>query len=619
MSEFSPTYQVYYYDQSGEYSKYKQSDDKETALDYLAEAKGMNFKEAHIQLSFKKGGSVPDSILASISPVLPIFKAGGKTAKYKFKVRFHLGRGENYMKWKIEDVENKTDKFYDPEKVNLVLSDCKLTNQPTTANKIFTGQMNKAPIAYVQCNEVSVIEKDDQIRYNPRVAPNWINKEQDNIDNTSYDQVVSEGRSLFAEKDGNKFEIGGFIDLSPQSLNNGFNVTFNDGGKIDTLNSLKIALKYADEKDIYSLQNQIDKLEAPNKEIKVPEEYTGNTSQLLLFTEVTDIPILTPENVAYQIRLDREKEAEPKLTMLSFGGGQDSYCILYKMIKDKEFRKRYAPNDFFVCMSDTGNEFPYTYKAVKEAKKLCEENGIHFKFLKPDDGYHTPAWPNLTFNLKKNDTILSASMGVKACTANLKISPVDKYMYEYMCDLYGYPKTYGKADLKLYEKEFKTKVRVIIGFAKDEEMRVIKTIQNMNKLAKWKQKHVQFCFPLIEEGITRQLAQDIIGKYHEYIVPPSNCMLCFYQGDQELIWLERNHPEQITEWIKLEKAKVDKSRNAGVPDNKNKGVFGALLLPAKLEAAKNKIDKQGVKLGDYTDEQLWEYKMSHGHCVKSNF
>jgi hypothetical protein len=35
--------------------------------------------------------------------------------------------------------------------------------------------------------------------------------------------------------------------------------------------------------------------------------------------------------------------------------------------------------------------------------------------------------------------------------------------------------------------------------------------------------------------------------------------------------------------------------------------------------AKDKKDSNGVRLGDYTDEQLWEYKMSHGHCVKSSF
>ena len=55
----------------------------------------------------------------------------------------------------------------------------------------------------------------------------------------------------------------------------------------------------------------------------------------------------------------------------------------------------------------------------------------------------------------------------------------------------AYPKTYGKKDLEIVSNEmFRSKVRVIIGFAKDEEMRVIKTIQNMKaSLQAWKQKH----------------------------------------------------------------------------------------------------------------------------------
>ena len=197
MSEFKPTYQIYYYDAAGDYTKFKETIRKDEAFEFLDEAKANKLNQAHIQLSFKKGGSVPPALSNVLRPVMPSFKTGGKTAKFKYKVRFHLGRGENYMKWKIENTENKTDKFYDPEKVHLILKDCKLTNQPTTANKIFTGKMNKAPIAYVQCNSVDIIDKNDQIRYNPRVAPNWIDKKENNLDNSTFEQVVSEGRRVY--------------------------------------------------------------------------------------------------------------------------------------------------------------------------------------------------------------------------------------------------------------------------------------------------------------------------------------------------------------------------------------------------------------------------------------
>ena len=331
--------------------------------------------------------------------------------------------------------------------------------------------------------------------------------------------------------------------------------------------------------------------------------------QLAMFEKVTQPKVkLTPDEVAVFLRKERESEQEPQLTMFSFGGGQDSWCMLLKFIHDPEFRKRYAPHDLVICMSDTGNEFPWTYKAVKEAEKLCKEQGIAFKFLTPDMGYHTPGWQTLKANLKRNKVILGAAMGNKACTLSLKIGPVDKYMHEFMCNLYGFKDKREKTGWDLYHQKFGVKARVIIGFAKDEEVRAIKSDKLHESLPKWKQKYIQYAYPMLEEGWNRAAAQEIITKYRE-LMPPSNCMICFYQSDQELVWLERNHPEEFYEWVEMEKAKLD--RYAGkVP--KNYGVYGTITLLQKLAKAKEKY-------GHMTDAELWEYKMSHGHCVKSAY
>jgi hypothetical protein len=45
---------------------------------------------------------------------------------------------------------------------------------------------------------------------------------------------------------------------------------------------------------------------------------------------------------------------------------------------------------------------------------------------------------------------------------------------------------------------------------------------------------------------------------------------------------------------------------------KNYGVYGTITLTEKLDQAKKKY-------GHWSDEQLWDYKMSHGHCVKSSY
>lgn len=344
---------------------------------------------------------------------------------------------------------------------------------------------------------------------------------------------------------------------------------------------------------------------------------------------------LTPEEVRIRLTELRESEPEPQLTMLSFGGGQDSFSMLYSYIHDPEFRKKYAPKDFLVVMSDTGNEHPHTYKAVKEAEQICKKHNIHFKLITSDMGYHTPSWPDLKTNLKKNSSILSATMQSKPCTPNLKINVVDKYMYHYMCELYGFEELDNKKSWEFYREKFKTKARVLIGFAKDEEMRAVNSIRNHQFLPVWKKATMQYVYPLLEEGWNRESAQEIIKKYHPYVMPPSNCMICFYQSDQELLWLEHHHPEELNEWIEMESAKRQKTIE-DMPKvremmeaetdlenkeklikklksmEKNYGVYGTLTLPEKLKRAKEKY-------GHMTIEQLNEYKMSHGHCVKSSF
>ena len=78
---------------------------------------------------------------------------------------------------------------------------------------------------------------------------------------------------------------------------------------------------------------------------------------------------------------------------------------------------------------------------------------------------------------------------------------------------------------------------------------------------------------------------------------------------QELVWLDRFHPKEMKIWIELEANKI--RHNINQP--KNYGASGnSKLLPQRLEEAKKEF-------GNWSDEQLNDYKMSHGHCVKSKY
>ena len=524
-----------------------------------------------------------------------ILKTGGSLGdKRNYRVRFHLGLGKNFMHWKIEEINPRKDFFYDPKEYQLVMSDCKLTNRPKTALKIFMGEMDKAPIAFIECRNISVIEGGDviipevseRIFYNPRKSPYWLDEKGNIIDNSEFDVLFTYKTSVYVKVNEKTYEVGGWLDENGYSASHV--ATFKTGGKTEEKSTCEFTPVMA-----------------------------KNGNQILLFSEVNDLGI-TKENVREFLRKQTEERTSPQLTVLSFGGGQDSFAMLYLYLRDPEFRKRYAPKDFIVVMSDTGNEHPHTYKAIEKARRLCELNGIHFAFLTNDMGFHNPGWMSLKDNLKRNSTILSASMQRKSCTGSLKIQPLDKYVYKYICDKYGYPyQPHGKKSLALYEHQFRTKVRILIGFAKNEETRAYKSVIGFPKLPDvWKKKYFEYTYPLIEEGIDRQKAIDIIAENSKEVIYPSNCMICFYQSDVELVWLERFHPEEFEEWVEMERAKLEKFADREV----NYGVYDKVTLTEKLRMAKLNSDKTmfgGKPYGEYSDEELWEYKLSHGHCVKS--
>lgn len=296
-----------------------------------------------------------------------------------------------------------------------------------------------------------------------------------------------------------------------------------------------------------------------------------------------------------------------KLTVLSFGGGQDSTAILYQLINNLEWYERYVSNDLIVIMSDTGDEHPRTLVHVEEVKQHCEDFYIPFFHIKPEMGYHSPSWQSLTEQWAKSNSIGSVAL-LQACSDQLKIRPIYKFLGQYLVDQYGCKKS-PRLDVT-YDDFCKKngKIRMLLGFADGEEKRVAKP-------SKWDPKYRLRCiqkeFPLIDYNIDRQGAQKIISDLGYKVPPPSNCMRCFYMSKQELIWLYRNYPDIYHEWVAAEKRKMDDSRRRGISDKQNKGVFGDITIPEQLKKA---MDKHG----HLTNEELEHYKMNHG-CVKSKF
>ena len=131
----------------------------------------------------------------------------------KIKVRFNLGKGKNYMKWKIW---SKTGvEYHSPADVQLIMKGCQLKNNRKTAEKIFNGE-NKDVCAWVVCDSIEIrfenFEKvwaKDKLSYNPRKQPYWVWNNWD-VDNKRINEIITIDYGMHAVvegslKDKNKF------------------------------------------------------------------------------------------------------------------------------------------------------------------------------------------------------------------------------------------------------------------------------------------------------------------------------------------------------------------------------------------------------------------------------
>jgi hypothetical protein len=121
-----------------------------------------------------------------------------------FKVRFHLGLGDNFMKWRVENMNTNEVQFFDPQVYSIKMNDCKLHNQRGSAEKIFDGGY-KTVCAWIMASRIQLLIGDSgdnipvskRLMYNPRVTPNWTDSKNTNIDKKEFKSLVTCGKKLF--------------------------------------------------------------------------------------------------------------------------------------------------------------------------------------------------------------------------------------------------------------------------------------------------------------------------------------------------------------------------------------------------------------------------------------
>lgn len=93
--------------------------------------------------------------------------------------------------------------YYEPEDVVLVMENCKLRNQPTTAKRIFDGA-DKTVCAWIECDSVTIVPKADApvdhvvgyLNYNPRHNPYWTVNFGAKADGKVFDHLITQGKRV---------------------------------------------------------------------------------------------------------------------------------------------------------------------------------------------------------------------------------------------------------------------------------------------------------------------------------------------------------------------------------------------------------------------------------------
>lgn len=119
----------------------------------------------------------------------------------KCKIRFNLGRGPRYKKWKISYFDKTVD-YYEPNEIVLLMHNAKLISNKQQALTINLGG-NKSVCAWVECEKVEILKEGfdlnrypEPINYNPRVLPHWEREEMD-IDNKQFNALITMGTKIY--------------------------------------------------------------------------------------------------------------------------------------------------------------------------------------------------------------------------------------------------------------------------------------------------------------------------------------------------------------------------------------------------------------------------------------
>ena len=129
----------------------------------------------------------------------------------QFKIRRNLKKGAEYgfFQVSVSDTNSKLGKtieMVNPDTHSIVMSGCTLWNVKGTSTRIYEGAY-KERCAWIVCDDYVLMPQSDvdsdvanplnELVFNPRLSPTWLDAEMNDVDKNQYDSIVTVNKELF--------------------------------------------------------------------------------------------------------------------------------------------------------------------------------------------------------------------------------------------------------------------------------------------------------------------------------------------------------------------------------------------------------------------------------------
>lgn len=203
---------------------------------------------------------------------------------------------------------------------------------------------------------------------------------------------------------------------------------------------------------------------------------------------------------------------------LCYGGGVDSTAMAILTATRREFAQ-WKPDA--ITMADVGAEKRATYEFIPVFDEWLRRHDMPGITMVRYEPVRAP-YRTIEGNMVLNATLPGAAFNKHSCAMKFKIAPQDKWTRRWAMAREAWASG--------------VKVRKLIGFEAGEEARLKRADAKAHsgKASKTDAARYRYEMPLMERGITREMAAEIIREAGLPVPPKSACYFCPFQRTEEV-------------------------------------------------------------------------------------